>query len=224
MAGVDPRPHVADAPLPLKDGVVHGQDHAAGAGGLHNPQVGQLALGQNGALKAFQRVPRPGGHADGPLGGVGEHVRLRGGDVQPLEYPLDGGEVLGILLGLPQQGWVLRVVQKVPDLAAQGEGGYVFLGGDNIVVNNGGSGLHRVGHLVGDVALDHGRRVGGHNDPQHKHPGQGDGGCDDPNTSGKFFVRKKFHKLSSMEKSFGDTQPCSLADSAPAQPEARSPA
>ena len=46
------------------------------------------------------------------------------------------------ILGLPQQGWVLRVVQKVPDLAAQGEGGYVFLGGDNIVVNNGGSGLN----------------------------------------------------------------------------------
>ena len=165
VAGVHTRAHIADAPLVLKDGVVHRQDHAAGAGGLHDPQVGQLALGQNGALKAFQRVPCPGGHADGPLGGVGEHVGFRGGDVQALKHPLHGGKVLGVLLGLGQQLRVVRVQEQCPNLAAQGEGCHIFLCGEHVRINDGRPCLHGIGHLIGDVVFDYGGRVGGHEQP-----------------------------------------------------------
>ena len=45
VAGVDAGPDITDAPAAFKDGVVHRYNHAAGTGGLHNPQVGQLPLG-----------------------------------------------------------------------------------------------------------------------------------------------------------------------------------
>ena len=56
MAGIDAGPHKADTPLPLIDRVVHGQDHAAAAGRLHDPQVCQLLLGQDRILKGLQGV------------------------------------------------------------------------------------------------------------------------------------------------------------------------
>ena len=110
MAGVDSGPHIADALLPLEDGVVHGQNQAPGAGGFHDPQVGQLPLRQDGLLKAFEGVTRAGGHTDGPLGSVGQDVGVRGGDVQSLKDPLDGGEVLRVFLGLPEQDRVFGVL------------------------------------------------------------------------------------------------------------------
>ena len=81
MAGIYPGPYIANALLPFKNRVVHGENHTARAGGFHDAQVGQLLLGQNGVLELVQRVPAPGGHAHSPLGGVGEHIGLRGGNV-----------------------------------------------------------------------------------------------------------------------------------------------
>ena len=207
MAGVNSGTHVADAPLSLKDGVVHGQDHAAGAGRLHDAQVGQLRLGQDGVLKALQGIPGTGGHADGTLGGVSEDVGVRGCDVQPFKDALDGGKVFGVFLGLTQQRRVAGVLQKVVNFAAQGKSGHIFLCGNHIVVDNCGSGFHSVRHLVGNVTFDCGRRVGGYDDPEKQHPNQGDGGCDDSDPCGQFLVCKEFHKLSSIEKSFGDMHP-----------------
>ena len=91
------------------------------------------------------------------------------------------------------------------DLTAQGEGGGVPLGGDHVLIDDGSSGLHRVGHLVGDVSPHGGRRVGGHENPEKNHPRQGNSAGDDADSGGKPFVCEKLHKLSPKEKSFGVT-------------------
>ena len=196
MSGIDAGPHVADAPLSLKDGAVHGQDHTAGAGRLHNPQICQLPTGQNGILKALQGVTGPGGHANGALGGVRQDMGGRGGNVKPLEHPLDSGKILGIFLRSGQQLRVIRIQKQVPDLAAQGKSRHIFLRGEHIFVNDRGSGLHSVCHLVGNVAFDHGSGVGGDHQPKKRHPDQGDNSCYNPNPYGKFFILHESHKNS----------------------------
>ena len=202
MAGIDAGPHIADAPLPLKNRGVHGEDHAAGPRRFHDAQVGQLPLGQNRLLEGFQRIPLPGGDPDGPLGGMGQDVGFRRGNIQPFENPLDGGEVLRILLRPFEQSRIVRVQKELPHLAAQGEGGHILLGRGDVIVDDRGPGLHGVGHLVGDIALDHRGGVGGHNQPEQQHAGYCDGGCNDANARCKPLVCQRFHKLSSAEKRF----------------------
>ena len=67
MAGIYSGSHIADALLPVKDGIVHGQDHAPGSRGFHNPQIGQLLLCQDGITEGFQRIAFPCRNPDGAL-------------------------------------------------------------------------------------------------------------------------------------------------------------
>ena len=163
MAGKDAGPHISNTPLVLKDRVVHGQDHAAGTGRLHNPQVGQFPPGQYGILKALQGISRPGSHADGAFGGVRQDMGGRSGDVQSLEHAFDGGKILCVALSLFQQRRVIRVQKQVADLAPQGKGGHIFLRRKHIVVYDSGSGLYGVNHLVGNILFDHGCGIGRYN-------------------------------------------------------------
>ena len=129
-------------------------------------------------------------------------------DVEPLEYAFDGGEVLGIGLSRRLQRWVIGIPEQVADLAAKGKGGHILLRGEHILVNHGGSGLHRVGHLVCDIAFDHGSGVGRYKQPQQGHSNQDNRACDDSDPHGKFFVFYESHQDSSFDgKNFGRA-PC----------------
>ena len=119
VAGIHPRAHIADASLILKDGVMD-RIMLPVPGDCIMPELVSSCRARVAFLEGIQRIPRPGGYADGPLGGVGEDMGFRCGNVQALKHP--GGEVLGVLLGLGQQLRVVRVQEQCPNLAAQGEG------------------------------------------------------------------------------------------------------
>ena len=78
------------------------------------------------------------------------------------------------------------------DFAAESEGGHIFFCGKHILIDDRGSGFHGVGHLVGDVVLDHSGGVGGHDGPEQQHANQSDGAGDDADASGKFFCARNF--------------------------------
>ena len=203
MAGIDAGSHKTDTLLPLKDRIVHGKDHAAGTGRLHDPQICQLPPGQDGILKGFQGISRPGGHTDGSLGCMCQHMGGRGGDVKPLKHPLDSGKILRIFLGPFQQRRVIGVPEQVTDLTAQGKSRHIFLCGKHILVDYGGSGLHGIRHLVGNITFYHMGGIGGHHQPEQQHPCQGDNGCYSPDPGGKFFVFNESHKRSPhLKKNF----------------------
>lgn len=147
---------------------------------------------------------------DGPLGGVGPYMGVRGGDVEPLEHPFDSGEVLRILLGPGQESGIVRIPEEIVDLAAQSEGGHMFLGGEHVFIDDSGPGLHGVGHLIGDVAFDYGSGVGGYCQPEQRHARQSDHGRSDPDPRRQFLFSKNRIGRSPIGKGPGSRLPCRL--------------
>lgn len=110
------------------------------------------------------------------------------GDIKPLKHAFDRGEILCILLGLFQKRRVFRVCQQFPDFAAQGKGRHIFFGGNHIFIDDGGSGFHRVGHLIGNIPPYHGSRVDGYDAPEQQHTKQCDNAGDNTHPGRQFFV------------------------------------
>ena len=69
-AGVDACTYITNTPVIVKERVIHGDDHASGSRRLHDPQVGELRLGQYGIAEYVQRITLPGGHTDRALRGM----------------------------------------------------------------------------------------------------------------------------------------------------------
>ena len=59
MAGVNAGADIAYAGISFKNRIVHGKDHAAGSGGLHDAQICEILRGQNRILKFFKGVSCP---------------------------------------------------------------------------------------------------------------------------------------------------------------------
>ena len=187
-ACIDTGSHIADAVSTFKNRMVHGKNHAPRTRRFHNSQIRQLRLCQYGILKYFQRISRPGRHADRIFRGMRQNVCFRSRNIQPLKNTFDRGKILGIRLNFLQKLRVFRIRKQIMHLTPQSKSCDIFFRRSHIIVDNRCSGLHCICHLIGNVIFDRRSSAAGHNKPQQKHPCYGKRCCNNTNPRRKLLI------------------------------------